>query len=115
MNITGKYLKVWKKQEQNGFIKLDLGDSTKQKDGTYHNFTWFGCALMGKAKDVQINEGDVVEIKSGIVEQNKFNDKWYTNIKIFELEVTGKGKATKPDQVDEFVPIDDDLQSDLPF
>jgi len=54
LNITGKYLKVWEKEEQNGFIKLNLGDSAKKKDGTYENWTWFGCTLLGNAKDVEV-------------------------------------------------------------
>ena len=39
MNITGKFLKVWKVEEKNGFKKLDLGDSKKMKDGYYENWT----------------------------------------------------------------------------
>lgn len=114
MNIAGKYLKVWKKEEQNGFIKLDIGDSKKLKDGTYDNFTWFGCTLVGGAKYVDVGEGDTVEIKSGLITKRKYNDKWYDDIVIFDIEVTKKGEQTTPKQVDEFVPVDDST-SDLPF
>ena len=37
-----KNAKVWKVEKQNGFTKLNLGDSTKKKDGTWENFTWYG-------------------------------------------------------------------------
>ena len=110
--FTGRFMKVWKKEEQNGFIKLDLGDSTKQKDGTYANFTWFGVAVFGKAKDTEVNEGDTIEVKSGIIAKRKYNDKWYDDVKIFEFEVTRKAEvATTKDDIVEI----DDMGDSLPF
>ena len=97
MQITGKYLKVWKKEVKNGYTKLNLGDSKKQKDGTFKNWTWFGCSLFGKAKDVEIQEKDVVEVKSGIISQRKYKDKWYNDIIIFEIEVM-KRPGNQPKQ-----------------
>ena len=95
MNISGKYLKVWKVQEQNGFTKLDLGDSKKLKDGGYDNFTWFGCTLVGNAKNVAVNEKDTIEIKSGLITKRKGNDgKWYDDVVIFEFEVMEKKEKT---------------------
>ena len=115
MNISGKYLKVWKKEEQNGFTKLDIGDSRKLKDGTYENFTWFGCTLVGNAKGVEVGEGDKVEVKSGLISKRKYNDKYYDDIVIFEIEVMEKAKApTQAKEVDEFVAVDDS-NFDLPF
>ena len=83
MNITGKFLKVWKVEENNGYVKLNLGDSVKNKDGTYDNWTWFGCALFGEAAKKTFYENDLVEVTSGIIYQEKYNEKWYTRIKIF--------------------------------
>ena len=109
-NFSGKYMKVWKKDGN----KVDLGDSSKNQDGSYTNWSWFGCLLCGKAKDVEINEGDTVEVKSGQVSQNKYNDKWYTNVKVFDIEVMSKGKAPKVEE--EMVAIDDlDSMGGLPF
>jgi hypothetical protein len=87
MNITGKYLKVWKIEEKNGFLKVDLGDSKKNKDGSYENWTWFNCTLMGNAKTANISVNDVVEIKSGIISKRKYNEKYYDDIVIFDIEV----------------------------
>ena len=42
-----KNSKVWKVENQNGFTKLNLGDSTKKKDGTLENFTWYGFCVSG--------------------------------------------------------------------
>jgi len=98
MNANGKYLKVWKKKENNGYIKLDLGDSKKNKDGTYTNWTWFDCLLVGNAKNVMINENDTVEVKSAQISQEKYQDKWYTRIVIFEIEVMHQGNHQQKQQ-----------------
>lgn len=113
MNCTGKYLMVWKKQEQNGFIKLDLGDSKKMKDGTYQNWTWYGCTLVGNAKNLQVEERDKIEIVSGQISQREYNGKWYTDVTIFEANVMG-GTAPKEETEKAFVAIDD-LGDGLPF
>ena len=47
---------------------------------------------MGNAKQVQVNKDDVVEVKSGIISQRKYLDKWYNDIIIFEIEVTKKAE-----------------------
>ncbi len=90
MNISGKYLKVWEVKDENGWIKVNLGDSRKLKDGSYQNFTWWDCSLVGNAKNVLLEKGDTVEVKSGIIYQEKYNDKYYNRITIFEIEVTKK-------------------------
>ena len=115
MNISGKFLKVWKVEEKNGFTKVDLGDSKKNKDGTYANFTWHGCTLFSDAKNVQVNEGDTVEVKSGVITQRKYEDKWYNDIAIFDLEVTKKGEAKAKEPATDFTPVDTDDLEGLPF
>ena len=87
MNITGKYLKVWKVKETNGYTRLDLGDSRKDKNNAYENCTWFDCILIGDAAKKTFNEGDLVEIKSGQIFMEKYNDKWYTKVRIFHIDV----------------------------
>lgn len=85
-DFKGKYLKVWEVKENNGYIKLDLGDSIKQKDGTYKNWTWFDCALFGEAGKKEFVKGDVVEVTSGQIYQEEYNGKWYTRVKIFHIQ-----------------------------
>ena len=93
MNISGKYLKVWKvKESPGGYTRLDLGDSKKDKSGNYVNWTWFDCMLLGDAKGVKVSEGDKVEVKNGIIYQEKYQNKWYTKIIIFDLEVMESGQ-----------------------
>ena len=87
MNITGKYLKAWKIEDKGTFKLVDLGDSTKNKDGTYDNFTWYRCLFVSGASQLQINEKDTIEIKSGIITMEKYNDKWSPKVVVFEAEI----------------------------
>jgi len=116
MNITGKYLKVWKVEQKNGFTKLSLGDSKKKQDGTYDNWTWFDCTLLGNAKNVSISENDVVEVKSGIISKRKYNEKYYDDIIIFEIEVMQQNNSSQ-----DYSPKTDpkhnsgEFEDDIPF
>jgi len=85
-DFKGKYLKVWEVKENNGYVKLNLGDSIKQKDGTYKNWTWFDCALFGEAAKKEFVKGDTVEVTSGQIYQEEYNGKWYTKVKIFHIQ-----------------------------
>ena len=62
-NFTGKYMKVWKVETQNGYTKLDLGESQKKynSENEYDNWTWFGCVLFGDAAKKEIKEGDKIQ------------------------------------------------------
>lgn len=97
MNITSKFMKVWEVKESNGYTKLDLGDSRKDKDGEYEHCTWFNCLLLGEAAKKEINKGDTLDITSGQIFMRKYNDNWYTEIKIWHLTVT-KSEENKPSE-----------------
>ncbi|MCP4761942.1 MAG: hypothetical protein GY870_09170, partial [archaeon] len=66
---------------------VDLGDSEKNKDGTYNNFTWFRCLFVSGAAQLQINEKDTIEIKSGKITMEKYNDKWSPKIVVFDADI----------------------------
>ena len=87
MNISGKYLKAWKIDRKENFQLVDLGDSTKNKDGSYANFTWYRCLFVSSASQLPINEKDTIEVKSGIITMEKYNDKWSPKIVVFEAEI----------------------------
>lgn len=87
---NSKYHKIWKIKENNGVKKVDLGDSSKNKDGTYNTFTWINCLLAGKARDVEIEEKDVIEIVSGIISKRKYDGKYYHDVIIFDFKVMKK-------------------------
>ena len=108
---NSKYHKVWEVKEENNIKKVTLGDSKKNKDGTYENWSWFDCMLVGKAKEINISKGDTVTIVSGLVQKRKYQGKYYDNIVIFELEVTNKEGGKMEDSYDDL----ENLSSDIPF
>ncbi len=89
-----RFHKVWKIEvDQNGRKKINISDSKKNQDGTYTNWTWAFCNLVGNAKGIQLDEGDTITIDSGKIEQYKNNNGEYKNsITIFDFQVTAKGQ-----------------------
>ena len=115
---NSKNHKVWKIEETNGMKKLNLGDSRKNKDNGYDNFTWYGCSLVGQAKDVVVNESDTITINSAQMSQYKNKDgKYVPTITIFDFEVTKQGTGTTSTGVNSqgFVPVDTVNDDDIPF
>jgi hypothetical protein len=115
-----RYHKVWKVKEENGFKKVDLGDSKKKQDGGYDNWTWFDVTLVGGAKGTPINEGDTITINSGLITQRKYNNKYYNDVVIFDFEVTRQSdqapqqdNQSSQDDFNGFQAIDGD--DDIPF
>jgi len=87
-----RFHKVWKITVEDGRKKINLGDSKKNQDETYSNWTWFFCNLVGNAKGIQVSEGDTITIESGKIEQYKTNSGEYKNsITIFDFSVSAKG------------------------
>ncbi len=93
-----RFHKVWKVEEKNGFKKIQLGDSKKEKDGNYSNWSWFDVTLVGNAKNQEINEGDTITILSGRCDKRKYNDKFYDDVVIFEFEVTRRSESNPHNQ-----------------
>lgn len=94
------YHKCWKLEGN----KITIGDSRKKQEGGYENCNWFGL-LAGKAKEAGIQEGDIFTINSGRVFSVKKGDKFYTDVTIFDAEVTNKAKET----------TNTTIHDDLPF
>lgn len=97
--INGKFCKVWKILDtKEKYVKIQLGTSDKQQDGTYKNSTW-SAFIMGKQLELakQLKEGDVINVLKGKVENvyNKEKQVSYCNVAIFEFEVEG-GSNTPP-------------------
>jgi hypothetical protein len=97
---NSKFHRVWSIEiDQNGNKKIDIGDSKKQQDGTYFNWTWKWCRLVGNAKGIQVDEGDTITINSGKLDQYKDNNGNYRNsVTIFDFEVTAKGNQQNNNQ-----------------
>ena len=109
---NSKFHRVWKVEEKGNMKLVDLGDSKKEKDGSYTNWNWFKTMFVGKAKDLDIEEGDTITIISGLVQKRKYEGKYYDNVVIFEAEITKKAEDKEIKESD-FAAVDDD--DDIPF
>ena len=83
-----RFHKVWEVEKDDyGNTKLNLGDSKKNQDGTYTNWSWFGCKLVGNAKQFRVSKGDTINIKSGVIEMRQCSDGVYRPfVVIFDIE-----------------------------
>ena len=96
--INKAYAKVFRVDVKEKYTSLTIGTSDKQQDGSYKNSNW-NARLVGKAKDIAVNEGDRIEIKSAKIENiyDKENKKNWLNIIIFDFEVSGGNGSSIPD------------------
>ncbi len=90
-NFTGKYFKV-RKVEDKGTVKIvDLGDGRKNQQGEKEYCTWFKSLFCGDAAKKPIAEGDTIEVTSGQIFQEKYNEKWSAKVKVFHFDVMESG------------------------
>lgn len=61
------FAKVWKVEEKEKYIALQISIGDKQQDGTYKNSGW-NCRIVGKAKDIKVSENDNIIITSAKIE-----------------------------------------------
>ncbi len=116
-NFSGKYLKAWKIEDKGNFKLVDLGDSDKERDGSYKNFTWFRCLFVSNAAQLQINEKDTIEVKSGKITMEKYQDKWSPKVVVFDAEIIA---STNPSQGADYSPKTDPrhnngFEDEIPF
>lgn len=94
-------------EEKGNIKKCTIRTSEKDQSGEWQSMFWNGI-LVGKAKEKVYGDKVKATIISGKVSNSKYNDKTYTNIVIFDVEVTGA--ETK----EEWIPVETDEDS-LPF
>ena len=106
------YAKVWKVDKKEKYTAVSISTSDKQQDGSYKNSSW-SCRLVGKAKDVEVAEGDKLIINSAKIENiyDKEAKKCWLNIIVFDAEVGSV--AVKVDD-DKWQSVDEDNE-ELPF
>ena len=105
------YAKVWKVDKKENYTALRVSTGEKQEDGTWKNSNW-NARLVGKAKDIDVSEGDKLIIKSAKIENpyDKKNDKEWLCIVVFDADVGSV--AVKSDNEWQQV---DDSEEILPF
>jgi len=85
------FMKVWKVEKKEKYTALNCSTSDKQQDGSYKNSNW-NVRLVGKANDVEVGEGDRIEVVSGKVENiyNKEQGKSWLNVIVFDVVKQGE-------------------------
>lgn len=104
-----KYHKVWKVEvNDHGFVKVKLGDSRKNKDGEYENWSWFNVNFVGNCKEKAktLNEGDTITIDSGIIAKREYNGNYYDDITVFAYTITSES-TSQPAPPSADIPDDD--------
>ena len=96
------YAKVWKVDKKEKYTSLQISTSDKQQDGTYKNSGW-NCRLVGKAKDIAVNENDRIVITSAKIENiyDKENKKSWLNIIVFDFTNENGGDGFHVPSLDE--------------
>lgn len=100
--INKAYAKVWKVDPRQNYTALNISTGDKQQDGSYKNSNW-NARLVGKAKDITVNEGDRIEITSAKIENiwDKQNNRNWLNVIIFDFVVQDSDGGFKPIEEDE--------------
>lgn len=99
------FAKVWKVDKKDKYTSLQISTGDKQQDGTYKYSSW-SARLVGKAKDIAINENDRIVITSAKIENihDKEKNKSWLNIIVFDFtNENNEGEFHCPgvDEVDE--------------
>lgn len=84
--IKKAYMKVWKIDKQEKYTRANATTSEKVEDLGYKNSNW-SLMLVGKSREVDIKEGDRIEIKSAKIENiwDKENKKNWLNVIVFDF------------------------------
>lgn len=119
LRVSGRFCKVWDIEiNDNGYAKVNLGTSRKDKGGDYINTNWWGVAFVGEAKEfgATLTKGDVIEVVSGQLENvyNKEKKVSYFNMVVFEAKMENNNKSEPRVQPKQSEVIEEDDDS-FPF
>lgn len=106
INFTGKYMMVFEPQiklnvsEKKVFANLTSSRKDKRTDPpTYIRSTWFDVAFVGEAFELAktLSGGEVINVTKGAItnEKSSKNNKYYTNLTVFEFELVEKNESPK--------------------
>lgn len=126
-NARSPFVKVWKVDVHDNYVKAQVSTSKKNKSGEYENSSWF-ATFLGKCVDKAstLSRGDMIKVVSGELNVTKKDDKSYTNMLIWAFEdadFDGEKKSTPKKSTpkkeessgnDGFYTLNED-DEDLPF
>ncbi len=131
MQVEMKYATIWRKNEKNGKLSINVTDSNKNQDGTYETNNSFWANVTGEAaeyvKTLAEPEGKVPMGRASFtgfengrgkkLEDGSYGIGWITFNKVEPLEMrpnAGVPQAVStPDASNDFDPMDD--EDELPF
>ena len=101
--IKKAFMKIWKITAKEKYVLVNASSSEKIEDG-YKNSNW-NLRLVGKAKKINVKEGDRIEITSAKIENifDKENNKNWLTVVVFDFI----------NQTEDDVKVEDD--DDFPF
>ena len=135
MQVEMKYATIWRKNERNGKLSINVTDSNKNQDGTYETNNSFWANVAGEAAEYVKTLSPSTDGKTPIgratfsgfengrgkkLEDGSYGQGWITFTKVEPLEMkSGSGAsqtgqtASAPSVSTEFDPMDD--EDELPF
>ena len=103
--IKKAFMKIWKVTPKEKYVLVNASSSEKVEDG-YKNSNW-NLRLVGKAKDIELHEGDRIEIISAKIENvfDKKNNKNWLSIIVFDFinQTDCKSGNVKIEDDDDFI------------
>lgn len=110
LNITG-YATIWQPENNGKYTIANISTAKKDKDGNWINMSW-KAKFVGKNQDIA--EKMRIKIISGIVETRKWEEKWYTDVVVFEWEEVAKKDGDNASvNASQFTVVENDYE--LPF
>lgn len=90
LNVTGKFVSVFKVEDKGKYSASNLTTSKKKKDNTYENMYW-RARYVGEAypKSLSLKNKDKIEITQAVIENNydKDNKTLWVTVVIFDFNV----------------------------
>lgn len=120
-----KYVKVFKVDVTERYVKAQVSTSEKKQDGTYENSSWFPV-FVGNCKNnaARLKKDDKITITKAKITNvyNREKKQAYFNMTVFAFEVEGESDkqsgnfpAFDEDFANDFRAIDDDFGDVPPF
>lgn len=108
LNIKDSYCTVFQPECKGKFTACNISTGKKDREGNWTNMNW-RAKFCGKNQDVV--EKQRIKILSGTVETRKYEDKWYTDVIIFDWEPVD----IKPKETEQVPGTIIENDSELPF
>lgn len=107
INIKDTFATIWQPENKGKYTTANISTGKKDKDGNWTNMSW-RAKFVGKNQD--IHEKQRINILNGAIESRKYEDKYYTDVIVFEWEPVEK-KQPEPT----FEQLQNQGKDELPF